>query len=124
MCEIKKILIEPDEEVKFVKKNKPIPEIEFLRSNPNTKPSKTTKEHDILADEAISKSTKEGILELREKLSILRNYNAIFLNGEKNNKKLFSVLKEFIFLQLRIAFSQNFLLSKVFINFHLHFPSK
>jgi len=32
---------------------------------------------------------------LRERLSILRNYNAIFLNGEKNNKKLFSVLKEY-----------------------------
>ena len=32
---------------------------------------------------------------LREKLSILRNYNAIFLNGEKDNKKLFSVLKEY-----------------------------
>ena len=30
---------------------------------------------------------------LRENLSILRNYSAIFLNGEKNNKKLFSVVK-------------------------------
>ena len=32
---------------------------------------------------------------LRERLSILRNYNAIFLNGEKNNKKLFSVLNKY-----------------------------
>ena len=30
---------------------------------------------------------------LRENLSILRNYSVIFLNGEKNNKQLFSVLK-------------------------------
>ena len=32
---------------------------------------------------------------LRENLSILRNYSAIFLNGEKNNNNLFSILKEF-----------------------------
>ena len=32
---------------------------------------------------------------LRENLSTLRNYSAIFLNGEKNNKKLFSTLKKF-----------------------------
>ncbi len=32
---------------------------------------------------------------LRENLSTLRNYNAIFLNGEKNNKNLFSILKKF-----------------------------
>ncbi len=32
---------------------------------------------------------------LRESLSILRNYSAIFLNGEKDNKSLFSILKEF-----------------------------
>ena len=32
---------------------------------------------------------------LRENLSILRNYSAIFLNGEKNNKSLISILKEF-----------------------------
>ena len=32
---------------------------------------------------------------LRENLSSLRNYSAIFLNGEKNNKSLFSILKEF-----------------------------
>tara|TARA_B100001027_G_scaffold129571_1_gene89611 strand:+ start:1225 stop:2145 length:921 start_codon:yes stop_codon:yes gene_type:complete len=32
---------------------------------------------------------------LRENLSILRNYSAIFLNGEKYNKSLISILKEF-----------------------------
>ena len=32
---------------------------------------------------------------LRENLSMLRNYSAIFLNGEKKNKRLFSILKEF-----------------------------
>ena len=32
---------------------------------------------------------------LRENLSMLRNYSAIFLNGEKKNKRLFSTLKEF-----------------------------
>ena len=32
---------------------------------------------------------------LRENLSILRNYSVIFLNGEKNNKQLFSVLKSY-----------------------------
>ena len=32
---------------------------------------------------------------LRENLSMLRNYSAIFLNGEKKNKRLFSNLKEF-----------------------------
>ncbi len=32
---------------------------------------------------------------LRENLSILRNYSAIFLNGEKNNQKLFSILKQY-----------------------------
>ena len=32
---------------------------------------------------------------LRENLSMLRNYSAIFLNGEKNNKKLFSILKKY-----------------------------
>ena len=31
---------------------------------------------------------------LRENLSMLRNYSAIFLNGEKKNKRLFSNLKE------------------------------
>ena len=32
---------------------------------------------------------------LRENLSMLRNYSAIFLNGEKRNKRLFSILKKF-----------------------------
>ena len=32
---------------------------------------------------------------LRENLSVLKNYSAIFLNGEKNNKKLFSMLKKY-----------------------------
>ena len=32
---------------------------------------------------------------LRENLSMLRNYSAVFLNGEKKNKRLFSILKEF-----------------------------
>ena len=32
---------------------------------------------------------------LRENLSMLRNYSAIFLNGEKNNKKLISILKKY-----------------------------
>ena len=32
---------------------------------------------------------------LRENLSILRNYSAIFLNGEKNNRELFSILKKY-----------------------------
>ena len=32
---------------------------------------------------------------LRESLSTLRNYSAIFLNGEKKNKKLFSILKKY-----------------------------
>ena len=32
---------------------------------------------------------------LRENLSILKNYSAIFLNGEKKNKKLFSILKKY-----------------------------
>ena len=32
---------------------------------------------------------------LRENLSILKTYSAIFINGEKNNKKLFSILKTF-----------------------------
>ena len=32
---------------------------------------------------------------LRENLSTLKNYSAIFLNGEKNDKKLFSTLKKF-----------------------------
>ena len=32
---------------------------------------------------------------LRENLSTLRNYSAIFLNGEKNNSKLFSILKNY-----------------------------
>ena len=32
---------------------------------------------------------------LRENLSMLRNYSAIFLNGEKKNKRLCSILKEF-----------------------------
>ena len=32
---------------------------------------------------------------LRENLSVMKNYSAIFLNGEKNNKKLFSMLKKY-----------------------------
>ena len=32
---------------------------------------------------------------LRENLSVLKNYNAIFLNGEKNNKKLYSIIKQY-----------------------------
>ena len=32
---------------------------------------------------------------LREKLSVLRDYNAVFLNGEKKNKKLSSILKKY-----------------------------
>ena len=32
---------------------------------------------------------------LRENLSMLNNYSAIFLNGEKNNKKLYSTLKDY-----------------------------
>ena len=32
---------------------------------------------------------------LRENLSMLRNYSAIFLNGEKKNKRIFSILKKF-----------------------------
>ena len=32
---------------------------------------------------------------LRENLSVLKNYNAIFLNGEKNNKKLYSIIKKY-----------------------------
>ena len=32
---------------------------------------------------------------LRENLSILKNYSAVFLNGEKNNKELFSILKKY-----------------------------
>ena len=32
---------------------------------------------------------------LRENLSVLKNYSAIFLNGEKNNRKLFSMLKKY-----------------------------
>ena len=32
---------------------------------------------------------------LREGLSTLKNYSAIFLNGEKKNKKLFSILKKY-----------------------------
>ncbi len=32
---------------------------------------------------------------LRENLSTLRNYSAVFLNGEKKNKKLFSIIKQF-----------------------------
>ena len=32
---------------------------------------------------------------LRENLSVLKKYSAIFLNGEKKNKKLFSILKNY-----------------------------
>ncbi len=32
---------------------------------------------------------------LRENLSMLRNYSAIFINGEKRDRKLFSILKEY-----------------------------
>ena len=32
---------------------------------------------------------------LRENLSMVRNYSAIFLNGEKKNKKLFSIIKKY-----------------------------
>ena len=32
---------------------------------------------------------------LRENLSVLKKYSAIFLNGENNNKKLFSILKRY-----------------------------
>ena len=46
---------------------------------------------------------------LREKLSTLENYSAIFLNGEKNNKKLFSMLKKYN----NYIFSSNYLATNI-----------
>ncbi len=46
---------------------------------------------------------------LREKLSTLENYSAIFLNGEKNNKKLFSKLKKYN----NHIFSSNYLATNI-----------
>ena len=44
---------------------------------------------------------------LRENLSVLKKYSAVFLNGEKNNKKLFSMLKNLIIKYFLFKLSSN-----------------